>query len=142
MQDAYGNYAYYDCPANVGIFWCWTSNVFIFIENDDHLTAISTAVIAIFTCTLFFATRGQGKLTERANEHYRVTERADVKSERIDPRTLVMKSDGPNRLSDRDREPIKAGIPIRRVIRIDRQLVLALVGNIDIAPKFARLSSI
>jgi len=49
------------------------------------VTAIATGFIAWFTLSLRDATKEQGKLTERADEHFQVTERAYVKMSHTSP---------------------------------------------------------
>jgi hypothetical protein len=53
---------YYDCPGNGSIVWCETVNAGRWLFARDHLTAVSTLVIAIFTCTLWFVTNNSMRL--------------------------------------------------------------------------------
>lgn len=63
---------YYNCASDGGILWCDTQNLFSWIGQGDHLTAVSTAVIAAFTIILACI----GKTTDR---NFRQAERAYVK---------------------------------------------------------------
>jgi len=68
IEQSSGYATYYDCSINFGVVWCLTDNLFNWIGRGEHLTAISTAIIAAFTIILAYIASRSDKTIQRQIE--------------------------------------------------------------------------